>query len=211
MEKTDPKLFNTFMEKFKTKYGITIDKNRVKTGRGRGAVSACNINNAINDIVNGCLVKIKESIDNPTDIPDTDTTQWVWNEEGARRDISIKDSYNQPGLYEWIMEDRGEYDTVDQVNNIFETMNQDNPSFFKEFKDMFNNAYFKSYTINDRNRLCNKSNREARDRGAGKYKKAKLDDQYHSLHRGKRNFPMKYSVHMAFEKTNNDYNMLYLG
>ena len=33
MEKTDVMLFNTFMEKFKTKDGITIDKNRVKTGR----------------------------------------------------------------------------------------------------------------------------------------------------------------------------------
>ena len=35
--------------------------------------------------------------------------------------------------------------------------------------------------------------------------------QYNYLSRSKRNFPMKYSVHMAFEKTNNNYNMLYLG
>ena len=199
MEKTDLMLFNKFMEEFKTKDGIKIDKNRVKNGTIKL------IQNAIDGIVNDCLVKIKQSIDNPTDIPNTETTRWVWNAEGARKDIFIKDSYDKLGLFEWIMEDRGDYDTVDQVNYIFEKMNQDKPLFFKEFKDMFNNAYFKSYRINDRNRLCNKSN----DSDTSRYKKAKLDDQYNALWRGKRNFPMKYSVHMAFEKTDINYDIVY--
>lgn len=211
MENTDRMLFNKFMEEFKTRDGIKIDKSRVKTGRGRGSVSSKSIQNAIDGIVNDCLVKIKQSIQDPIDILDTDTTRWVWNPEGARRDIFIKDSYDQPGLFEWIVEDRGDYDTVDQVNDIFENMNQDKPLFFKEFKDMFNNAYFKSYTINDNNRLCNLKGtpKTDSDRGRGKYDNDLLDKQYNVLYRGTRNFPMKYSVHMAFEKTDINYDIVY--
>lgn len=225
MEKTNVTLFNTFMDEFKTKDGIKIDKNRVETG-----IKPCHINNAINDIVNDYLVKIKRSIVNPTDIPDTNTTQWVWNEEGARTDIFTLNNFDK--IEEWMYKDwdgdNGAKKTYKQkgmtpkekaifkiknTNKIFERMYNDNKEFFKIFKDMFNNAYFTSYKINDENKLCNNKFKPmtGKEAGRGAFTQEKIESQYNYLSRSKRNFPLKYSVHMVFEKTNNDYNMLYLG
>ena len=230
MEDTDPKLFNMFIEEFKKKDGIKMDKNRVKIGTGRAGVSHSTIQNAIDSVVNDYLVKIKESINDPVDISDTNSTQWVWNQDGARADISTMNSYEQ--IEEWMYKD-WDWDTggkntykknkmtpkekaifnIKNTNKIFERMYNDNKDFFKIFKDMFNNAYFSLYKINDENKLCNNqfNPMTGLERGKGAFTQEKIIDQYNYLSRSKRNFPMKYSVHMAFEKTNNDYNMLYLG
>ena len=92
-----------FIEEFKKKDGIKMDKNRVKIGTGRAGVSHSTIQNAIDSVVNDYLVKIKESINDPVDIPDTNTTQWVWNEEGARTDISTLNNFDK--IEEWMYKD----------------------------------------------------------------------------------------------------------
>ena len=211
MNKTYPSIFKIFLDKFKDKDGIEIENERIPIRVGRNAIKHHHIQNAMDSVINDLLISLKRKF-NSVRFDETDTRRWVWNQSGAKTDVSIRNYYEMDGLDEWVYKERGDYNTLDQVNDIFQKMKQDNKAFFNVFREMFNNAWFKSYTINENAKLCSKEGIEKtnQDRGRAKYNKKSLDNQYDYLTRSKRNFPMKYSVHMAFELTEKKYDILYM-